>query len=147
MTTTAASRLFNPSIGRSLCLIRRWSCSILLFRYLLVRIRTRFGNLPLAFKSATARWEAARIEGDLGGYAVALHRPAQKGCGGIHMALPAQVELYRLATLVNGSIEVQPFAFHANISLIHAPGSAYARANRFNRFTNSGVYAVPTSES
>ena len=31
------SKLFKPSIGRSRCLIRRWSCSITLFRYLLLR--------------------------------------------------------------------------------------------------------------
>jgi hypothetical protein len=28
ITTTAVSKLFKPSIGRSRCLIRRWSCSI-----------------------------------------------------------------------------------------------------------------------
>ncbi|HEX4168021.1 MAG TPA: hypothetical protein VHZ55_21355 [Bryobacteraceae bacterium] len=41
------------------CLIRRWSCSMTLSRYLLDRTRTRCGTAPTDFSSAIALCEAA----------------------------------------------------------------------------------------
>src|SRR5271166_6972754 len=55
----AVSNRLNPSIGRTRCFIRRWSCSMTLFKYLQERIRTRRGKVPAAFNLATARCEAA----------------------------------------------------------------------------------------
>src|SRR4029077_16606515 len=57
IVTAAVSNRLNPSIGRIRCLIRRWSCSIALFKYLQERIRTRRGKVPAAFNSATTRCE------------------------------------------------------------------------------------------
>ena len=48
ITTAAVRKLFSPSIGRSRCFTRRWSCSMRLFSYLLLRTRTRLGNSPLS---------------------------------------------------------------------------------------------------
>jgi hypothetical protein len=59
IVTAAVSNRLNPSIGRIRCLIRRWSCSTTLFRYLLDRIRTRRGTVPIDFSSAIALCDAA----------------------------------------------------------------------------------------
>src|SRR5271157_4850341 len=59
IVTAAVSNRLNPSIGRTRCFIRRWSCSMTLFKYLQERIRTRRGKVPAAFNLATARCEAA----------------------------------------------------------------------------------------
>ena len=40
MTTAAVLKLFSPSIGPSRCFTRRWSCSMVLFRCLLLRCRS-----------------------------------------------------------------------------------------------------------
>ncbi len=49
IATAAVSNRLNPSIGRIRYLIRRWSCSMTLFKYLQERIRTRRGKVPAAF--------------------------------------------------------------------------------------------------
>src|SRR5271166_4573258 len=59
IVTAAVSNRLNPSIGRTRCFIRRWSCSMTLFKYLQERIHTRRGKVPAAFNLATARCEAA----------------------------------------------------------------------------------------
>jgi hypothetical protein len=59
ITTSAVLKLVSPNIGRNRCFILRWSCSIMLFKYVLLRTRTRFGNAPMPFSSATARCDAA----------------------------------------------------------------------------------------
>jgi len=52
IATAAVSNRLNPSIGRIRCLIRRWSCSMTLFKYLQELIRTRRCKVPAAFNSA-----------------------------------------------------------------------------------------------
>src|SRR5450755_1580521 len=94
MTTIDVRKLFSPNIGRSRCFTRRWSCSILLFKYLLVRIHTRFGNSPFLLQIGyRAVGSSVSIECDLGGSALAFHRPTEKGFGGIHVPFSAQVEI------------------------------------------------------
>ena len=46
IVTTAEEKFFRPTIARIRCFTRRWSCSIPLFKYLLVRVRTRLGSSP-----------------------------------------------------------------------------------------------------
>src|SRR5260370_12520606 len=59
IVTAAVSNRLNPSIGRIRCLIRRWSCSTRLFKYLEERICTRRGSLLISLSWDTARCAAA----------------------------------------------------------------------------------------
>src|SRR6516225_109211 len=59
IATAAVSNRLNPSIGRTRCFIRRWSCSVTLFKYLLDRTCTLPGSFPAVLSLATARCEAA----------------------------------------------------------------------------------------
>lgn len=54
----AASKRLNPSIGRIPRLTRRWSCSIMLFRYAQEGGPTRRGSVCADFVSAIARCDA-----------------------------------------------------------------------------------------
>jgi hypothetical protein len=44
------------------------------------------------------------IEGDFGGYGLIFHGFAQKGLGGIHVALSTQIEVHCLALLIHRAI-------------------------------------------
>jgi len=45
LIVAAAAKLFSPTIARIRCFTRRWSCSIMLFRYLLDRTWHPFWQL------------------------------------------------------------------------------------------------------
>src|SRR6516165_8658448 len=54
-----------------------------------------------------------------------LHRLAQKGFGRVYGALPAPIEIHRLASLVHRPVQVDPLASHLYLSFIHAPATAH----------------------
>ena len=62
-----------------------------------------------------------------------LHRLAQKGFGRVYVALPAPIEIHRLASLVHCPVQVDPLASHLYLSFIHAPGTAAALAHHGNQ--------------
>src|SRR6266481_6720291 len=126
IVTAAVSKRLNPSIGRTRCLIRRWSCSTTLFKYLQDRIRTRCGNVPASFRLVTARCDAAYPSKviTLGApcCSVALEKNRLSGC---HITSFAQEKVAGSTLLIDGAIEVDPLAFDFDVGFIHSPGVAH----------------------
>jgi hypothetical protein len=124
----------NPAIDTQRRLIARWSCSMRLLRYLLVRTFTfrqqrcsrrsghrarRLGTCP---SSVTLRGTRGSVE------ASALRK---KACAvAVAVAVASKQEVDRLALLVDRAIKVAPFGFDRDVE------------NRLQRFSNSGTYRV-----
>jgi len=66
-----------------------------------------------------------RIQGHLGRHALPLHRLAQKRFGRVGIPFSAQEEVHCLARFIDRSVQVDPFAAHLDVGLIHPPGAAY----------------------
>jgi hypothetical protein len=64
------------------------------------------------------------IERDLGRDSLIPHRLAQKGLGRLPLPPAAAVELHRRADLVDGSIQVPPFASNLPVPFLPPPGSS-----------------------
>src|SRR5450432_167518 len=66
------------------------------------------------------------VQRDLRGHASVLHCAAQKRFGGVHVPVPAQKEIDRLARFVHGAVQVHPLSVNLYIGLVHPPRSADA---------------------
>src|SRR5713226_3248433 len=64
------------------------------------------------------------IQSDLRRYTGALHRAAEKRFGGVHIPVPAEKEIHRLARFVDGAVQVHPLSVNLYIRLVHPPRSA-----------------------
>src|SRR5271157_5026853 len=71
------------------------------------------------------------VERDFRGDALTLHRLTQESLGRIHIPLPAQVEIDRLARLIHGPIQIHPLPFDPDVRFIHPPGVTYASCKPF----------------
>src|SRR4029077_603562 len=126
IVTAAVSNRLNPSIGRIRSLIRRWSCSTTLFKYLQDRIRTRRGNVPASFRFVTARCDAAYPSKVITlGAPMLLRRPGKEPLDGGHITPFAQEEIDGATLFVHGAVQVNPLAAHLEIRLIHSPRTAH----------------------
>src|SRR5215469_15215646 len=65
------------------------------------------------------------VQRDLRGHASVLHRAAQKRFGGVHVSVPTEKEIHRLARFVDGAVQVHPFSADLYIALVHPPRSAH----------------------
>ena len=48
------------------------------------------------------------IQRDLRGHASVLYRAAEKRFGGVHVPVPAEKEIHRLARFIDGAVQVHP---------------------------------------
>ena len=64
------------------------------------------------------------LSSDLRGNSFTLYCLTQKGFGGVYVALPAQLEIDRLTSLVDRPIQIHPFPLDSDVRLIHPPGAA-----------------------
>jgi hypothetical protein len=81
-----------------------------------------FGQLAVALQvSHSTVGGGISIQSDFRGNALLLHCLTQKRFGRIHIPLPAQMEIHRLAGLVDGAVKVDPFALDLNIGFVAAP--------------------------
>src|SRR5712692_2113567 len=65
------------------------------------------------------------IQCDLRWHASVLHGGAQKRFGGVHVPVPAEKEIHRLARFVDGAVQVHPLSVNPYIGLVHPPRSAH----------------------
>ena len=61
------------------------------------------------------------VQRDLRGHASVLHCAAQKRFGGVHVPVPAEKEIDRLARFVDGAVQVHPLSVNLYIGLVHPP--------------------------
>src|SRR6266849_5851877 len=64
------------------------------------------------------------VQGDLRGHASVLHRATEQRFGGVHVPVPAEKEIHRLARFVDGAVQVHPLSVNLYIRLVHPPRSA-----------------------
>ena len=127
MVTAAVSNRLNPSIGRIRFLIRRWSRSIRLFKYLLDRTHTRCDSVPTSFQFGhrLVRGGVA-VQGDHPWSAGLPGCPDKEPFCGCNIAAFTQTEnppcdpgdLHR-------AVQVDPLATDLEIRFVHAPGIAH----------------------
>src|SRR5450755_529265 len=126
IVTTALSNRLNPSICRIRCFTLRWS----LFHQI-VQVLAR-SNLDATRKFAVFLHLSHRpvrsrigVQRDLGGHASVLHCAAQKRFGGVHVPVPAEIEIDRFSRFVHGTVQVHPLPVNLYIGLVHPPRSAH----------------------
>jgi hypothetical protein len=93
MVTAALSNRLNPSIGRTRCLTRRWSCSIEVVQVLARSDSHSCGKFAglLHFPHRAMRCRIS-VQRDFRRLTRVLHRMPEKGLGRIHIPISAQEE-------------------------------------------------------
>ena len=64
------------------------------------------------------------VQRDFRGHASVLHRAAKKRFGGVHVSVPTEKEIHRLARFVDGAIQVHPLSANLYVGLVHPPRSS-----------------------
>lgn len=125
IVTAAFSNRLKPSIALVRCLMRRWSCSMMLLRYLLDRTRTRCGSLPSDLSSCTARCEAAQASSVIARGVPTLFSAFRKKCfGRVHIPPLAQIEIDRSPDFIHCPVQIAPPALHPELGLVTPPRTA-----------------------
>src|SRR5437868_1693343 len=116
-------------MGRTLALMRLWSCSTMLFRYW---ARTDLDGVVPAKVELVAhahasqgrmRWLKA-VQRDRSRLAVVLQRFAEERLGGCHIPSAAEMRFHGSAPLVHSAVQIHPLAANLNVSLVAAPRPA-----------------------
>ena len=69
-------------------------------------------------------------------------RPPKERLRSGNAPIRSQHEVYAAPLLVHSSVQIVPFALDRDVSLVNAPELPIERANRFQRFSNSGTYRM-----
>lgn len=111
----ADAKVLNPSSGRVRLLMKRWSCSTMMFKYFNWDWATRAFQ-HLVYGLDVSRVSSAFVDDNLSRKAVDLQCPGKEFGGGGFVSTLRKHEIKRLTVFIDRSVEIDPRAFHLDVS-------------------------------
>ena len=113
----------NPSIGRVIRLMARWSCSTMLLRYLFLAHQDI--NIGVGLDAFNGRRVgAALVNGDLFWHVVQVDGTFQKSPGRSQIALGSEQKINCIARPIHGPVKVLPLTGYLDVGLVHPPAQS-----------------------